>query len=95
MHIKGMSFIEIALLFSGALIGFLIGWGSMSRKLGCAILCATPVLIFAIITVEPIITGVRQSSTAALAVPFGSLWVGLSAAVGGIVGAVASRIAKR
>ncbi len=94
-HIKLMSFIVIALLFSGALIGFLMGWGTLSRKLGCAVLCATPVLMLAMIIVEPMVTGVRQSSSAGLAIPFGSLLVGLSAAVGGIVGAIAYRIAKR
>jgi hypothetical protein len=88
-------FLFIALLSFGALLGYAMGWGWLSQWIGCAFLCAVPAFMFALITIEPMVTGERQSSTAGLAIPFGTLWVGLAAAAGVVVGVIARLIAKR
>jgi len=94
-HPSTMEHIFIALLSMGALLGFAMGWGRLSGKIGCALLCAVPVLMFALIRIEPMVTGERQSSTAGLAIPFGTLWVGLAAAAGVVIGVIVRLIAKR
>ncbi|NQZ47110.1 MAG: hypothetical protein HRT63_06245 [Erythrobacter sp.] len=49
----------------------------------------------ALLVIEPMITGERQSSTAGLAVPFGALWMALSAAGGALIGAGARWLKDR
>ena len=88
-------FLFITLLSFGGLLGFAMGWGWLSQWIGCALLCTVPAIMLALITIEPIITGERQSSTAGLAIPFGTLSVGLAAAAGVVVGVIGRFIAKR
>tara|TARA_E500000305_G_scaffold111363_1_gene123027 strand:- start:662 stop:931 length:270 start_codon:yes stop_codon:yes gene_type:complete len=87
--------LPIVLLSFGGLLGFAMGWGWLSQRIGCALLCTVPAVMLALITIEPMITGERQSSTAGLAIPFGTLWVGLAAAAGVVVGVIGRFIAKR
>ena len=82
------------LILAGA-IGFAMAWGTLSQKIGCAVLCAGPFLLYALLVIEPMITGERQSSTAGLAVPFGALWMALSAAGGALIGAGARWLKDR
>ncbi|WP_301752111.1 hypothetical protein [uncultured Erythrobacter sp.] len=90
-----MNILFIALLSFGGLLGFAMGWGWLSQRIGCALLLAVPAFMFALITIEPMVTGERQSSTAGLAIPFGTLWVGLAAAAGVLVGVISRVFAKR
>jgi len=41
------------------------------------------------------LTGERQGSTAALAIPFGTLWIGLAATAGVLLGVIGRMLAKR
>jgi len=79
---------------AGAL-GISMGLGRLQHKFGCALLCTAPFLLFVMIAIEPAITGERQSSTAALAIPFGTFWIAAAAASGILVGGVISCLAKR
>lgn len=90
-----MDAVFFVLLASGASIGLAMGWGLLSQRSGCAILCSAPFLIFGIIALEPFVTGQRQSSTAGLAIPFGTFWVALAAAAGAIIGAITHWIVDR
>ena len=74
------------LLALGGLVGLAMGWGALTPRLGCGALIAAPFILLGILWLEPVITGERAQSTAALALPFGSLWVGCAAAVGVTLG---------
>jgi hypothetical protein len=94
-HFTTMDHIFIGLLCISALLGFAMGWGRLSQKIGCALLCAAPVFLFAMIRLEPMLTGERQGSTAALAIPFGTLWIGVAAAAGVLLGVIGKMLTKR
>lgn len=93
-HIAQVDLVFIALLILGGGLGFAMGWGALARKWGCAFLCVTPFLIFAVSLLEPLVTGERQSSTASLALFFGPLWIGVAAAAGSMAGALAHRLVR-
>lgn len=90
-----MDLFFISLLGLGGVLGIAMGWGVLARKWGCAFLCSTPFLIYGLITLEPLVTGTRQSSTASLAIFIGPLWIGAATAVGSIVGALAYQLIRR
>ncbi len=90
-----MELIAPLLLILAGGLGFAMAWGALSQKIGCAVLCAAPFLLYALLAIEPMITGERQSSTAGLAVPFGALWMALSAAGGALIGAGARWLKDR
>ena len=75
------------LLLGGSfLVRATMGMRKIPQKIGCAMLCTVPFLIFGLITLEPLVTGVRQSSTAGLAIPFGTIYALASAATGSLFG---------
>ena len=87
VHIGFMVFIFV--LCIGVAIGFAMSWGVLSQKSGCALLLAVLILIIVAFALEPVITGERQRSTAAVSLIFSALGFGLAAAIGAATGTLA------
>ncbi|MDC0886656.1 hypothetical protein OAS19_02565 [Altererythrobacter sp.] len=83
------------LIASGAAVGFAMGCRWLSHKVGCLILALVPFAIFGMLLLEPVVTGRRQSSTASLAIPVGTFWIGAAAAAGILMGLLVRWLAKR
>lgn len=79
----------------GGTVGFAMGWGFLSMKTGCALLLAALIFIIVAFKLEPIITGERQRSTAAVGLFFSSLGVGLAAAIGTTIGMLVHWLSSR
>ena len=90
-----MDLVYIALLAAGLAVGFSMGWGAVPQKIGCSFLLAVPAILFAILWLEPFLSGERQSSTAGLAIPIGSFWVGVAAAAGVLIGGITRPLVER
>lgn len=70
----------------GGIVGFAMGWGFLSQKIGGALLLAVPIFLIAAFALEPVITGERQRSTAGVGLFLAILGVSLAAAIGSAVG---------
>ncbi len=89
------SVLFILIIGFGGTVGFVMGWGFLSRKTGCALLLAVPILTIVVIVLEPIITGERPSSTAGVAIPIAGFLAGTAAATGAIAGKAARWLNSR
>lgn len=85
----------ILLLSFGGLVGFAIGWGTLTQKRGCILLLGVPVFIILKIFLQPVITGDRARSTAGLDVAFGSIYAAFAAILGALLGLAMNKIINR